>query len=330
MDHLIAQALEDILTQESTPEAVRRIEAHTSERGLWSLLHETGLVDVLLPEADGGAALGLDQAFELWALCGRHALPLPLPETQWTRAVLNAAGVAPVPSGPIGLGLGRVEPGQALSVDVSAGRCSDHVLICATDGLRLLPVSAAQMAPHGLALDARLNWTASEWSKQPVLAEPTDLRLVQALLASVQLSGAMTAVFEQTLTFVNQREQFGKPIGKFQAIQHNLSVMAEQVFAAQMAARLACHGAWSGLNPLRVAVAKARTSLASQQVTSFAHAMHGAIGFTQEFNLQLHTRRMYAWRQCAGAESQWQKKLGEAMLAQPHASLDLLRELTDL
>jgi acyl-CoA dehydrogenase len=137
-------------------------------------------------------------------------------------------------------------------------------------------------------------------------------------------------VFEQSLEHANQRQQFGKPIGKFQAIQHNLSLMAEQVFAARMAARMACQGAWPNMQPLRVAVAKARTSQAAQQVTSLAHGLHGAMGFTSEFDLQLRTRRLYAWRQCAGAETHWQQTLGQSLLNHPLHSLDVLRELSDL
>ncbi len=330
MHSLFTQALHDLLHQECSPSVVRQIEAQPRHRGLWTQLCGTGFNDILLPESAGGAALPLEAAFDLWALCGRFALPLPLPETQWARALLHAAGVEDLPSGPIGLGWAEVQTGQTLSVDVSAGPCCDHVLVSMGDGLRLLPLETAQMQAHGLALDLRLSWSADHWAAQPVLAPRTDLALVQALLAAAQMSGAMTAVFEQTLEYANQRQQFGKPIGRFQTIQHNLSILAEQVFAAAMAARLACQGEWSALSPLRVAVAKARTSMAAQQVTTLAHGLHGAIGFTHEFDLQLRTRRLYAWRQCAGAETHWQQHLGQAMLDRPCHSLDVLRELTDL
>ncbi|MDI9330896.1 MAG: acyl-CoA dehydrogenase family protein [Alphaproteobacteria bacterium] len=331
MDNLFAQALNDVLSEQCTPAEVRRIEAQPAGRGLWQHLGATGFADVLLPEAAGGAALPLEQSFDLWELCGRHALPLPLPETQWARAVLHSAGAA-WPEGPIGLGLGA-EPAmntQDLVVDVSAGRCCDHVLVSTPGGLRLLNVAQAQLQPHGLAMDARLIWRGSDWIAAPVLPVQADLRQAQALLAAAQTSGALMAVFEQTLDYANQRQQFGKPIGKFQAIQHNLSILAEHVFAARMAARLACQGPWDDVQPLRVAVAKARTSQAAQQATARAHGLHGAIGFTHEFDLQLRTRRLYAWRQCAGSESHWQIRLGQALLTQPIPSLDLLRQLSDL
>ena len=99
---------------------------------------------------------------------------------------------------------------------------------------------------------------------------------------------------------------------------------------ARMAARLACQGPMASLQTLRVAVAKTRTSQAAQHVTALAHGLHGAMGFTSEFDLQLRTRRLYAWRQCAGAETHWQQTLGQSLLNHPQHSLDVLRELSDL
>jgi acyl-CoA dehydrogenase len=338
MDNPFAIALNELLADQCTPAVVRQIENEPGDRRLWAQLTETGFADALLPEESGGAALPLEQAFDLFEACGRHALPLPLPETLWVRALLHRAGVQ-APSGPVGLGLMATSAqtpsgnGRDLYADVSAGRCCDHVLAQSPQGLRLLPVANAEVHAHGLAMDARMSWPAQVWQAQPVLALPVpmaELKTAQALLAAAQMSGAMMAVFEQSLEHANQRQQFGKPIGKFQAIQHNLSILAEQVFAARMAARLACQGGLEQVQPLRVAVAKARTSQAAQQVTSIAHGLHGAMGFTSEFDLQLRTRRLYAWRMCAGAESHWQRIVGQAALESQLPSLDLLRAWSDI
>jgi acyl-CoA dehydrogenase len=333
MDNPFAIALNDLLSDQCTAAVVRQIEAHPTERTLWAQLASSGFVDALLPEDAGGGALPLEQAFDLFEACGHHALPLPMPETMWARALLQRFGVTP-PVGPIGLGLMGVpcedQTSADLWVEVSAGRCCDHVLAQTPQGLRLLAVADAQVHPHGLVMDARMRWSADRLQAAAPLSAPTDLRAAQALLAAAQMSGALMAVFEQSLEHANQRQQFGKPIGKFQAIQHNLSLLAEQVFAARMAARLACQGELDQVHPLRVAVAKARTSQAAQQVTSLAHGLHGAMGFTSEFDLQLRTRRLYAWRMCAGAESHWQQALGRAALGCAQSSLDVLRELSDL
>ncbi len=333
MDNPFALALNDLLNDQCTPAVVRQIEAHPQDRALWTQLCATGFADALLPEEAGGAALALEQAFDLFESCGRHALPLPLPETMWARALLQGAGLT-LPAGPIGLGLPAVSPAGSnpseVWAEISAGRGCDHVLLQTPEGLRLLAVADAQVHAHGLAMDARMVWPGDRVRAAPGFNLVCDLASIQALLAAAQMSGAMMAVFEQSLDHANQRQQFGKPIGKFQAIQHNLSVLAEQVFAARMAARLACQGALDQVQPLRVAVAKSRTSQAAQQVTALAHGLHGAMGFTSEFDLQLRTRRLYAWRMCAGAESHWQRRLGEAVLAQDRCSLDVLRELSDL
>ncbi|PTN43242.1 acyl-CoA dehydrogenase, partial [Achromobacter xylosoxidans] len=81
---------------------------------------------------------------------------------------------------------------------------------------------------------------------------------------------------------------------------------------------------------LRVAVAKARCSEAALVVSELAHAVHGAIGFTEEYDLQLYTRRLHAWRQTAGSEAYWHDVAGEALLAHAGLTLDLVRTITDV
>jgi acyl-CoA dehydrogenase len=118
--------------------------------------------------------------------------------------------------------------------------------------------------------------------------------------------------------------------------------MAEHAFAARMAAQIGCGVTGEGgdadltlpdpLIPdlLRVAVAKARTSEAALEVASLSHSIHGAMGFTEAFDLQLLTRRLHHWRQTAGSESYWHRVLGQALVARPEPlSLDLMRTVTD-
>ncbi|MBC7938257.1 MAG: acyl-CoA/acyl-ACP dehydrogenase, partial [Chitinophagaceae bacterium] len=79
--------------------------------------------------------------------------------------------------------------------------------------------------------------------------------------------------------------------------------------------------------PLLCAVAKARTSEAAALVASIAHAVHGAIGITEQYDLQLRTRRLQAWRGAAGSESYWNMRIGQALLGSDHAMLpDFVRQ----
>lgn len=73
-----------------------------------------------------------------------------------------------------------------------------------------------------------------------------------------------------------------------------------------------------------------RCSEAALAVAELAHAIHGAIGFTEEYDLQLFTRRLHAWRQTAGSESYWHDVAGQALLAHTGLTLDLVRGITDV
>jgi Putative acyl-CoA dehydrogenase len=103
--------------------------------------------------------------------------------------------------------------------------------------------------------------------------------------------------------------------------------MAQHVAAAGIAAELAFAG--DGPFPARmpVAIAKARTSMAVPLVAAAAHALHGAIGVTEEYDLQLYTRRLHEWRMADGSEAYWNRLAGQALLAQPQTTItDFVRE----
>ncbi len=334
-DDLFSDAARALLRDCCTPRDVREIEAGGSPQALWGQLEDAGFADALVPQAQGGAGLALREVFEVWALCGAHVLPVPLAETMIARALLAAAG-ADRPRGSIALAQARLDDaGGVRCAVVRMGRAADAVLVRHEAGWQLLPVARAEAAPAVVRLDAGLSWDAAQSARAPrlpvALPAGLDLRTLRACALAAQLSGALREVFQRTLQFANERRQFGRPIGKFQAIQHQLAVMSEHVFAARMAARLGCSGERWLPDRLRVAVAKARTSQAALAVADAGHAIHGAIGFTEEFDLQLFTRRMHAWRQAAGSESYWHDVAG-ARLVDDHSgpTLDLLRATTDL
>lgn len=330
-DDLFSDAVAQLLSDQCTPAAVRAIEAGGDHRSLWQHLETSGFADALLPESQGGAGLNLADAYPVWALCGAHALPLPLAETMLSRALMVGAGLTP-PAGSLTLATATLTAqGELVCDTVRCGRVADQVLTVLPDRLALLPVSQAAVTDAGFCLDATLQWSAADVAAAPSAKATLDVRTLQACLYSAQLAGALMSVFQRTLAYANDRNQFGRPIGKFQAIQHQLSVMAEHVFAARMAAQLGCYSD-QGIQPHRerVAVAKARTSEAALEVASLAHSIHGAIGFTAEFDLQLDTRRLHLWRQAAGSETYWHGVLGTALVDAPDSTaLDLIRRITD-
>lgn len=335
-DDVFADAARQVLADQCTPQVVRAIEEGANgaaeTAALWEQLEATGLADAMLDEEQGGAGLGLGAVFGVLEQCGAHALPLPLADTMVARALLALAHVdAPRSRIVLARGVQSADGGVQCAL-VRNARVAQAVLVQAGDAWRLMPMDGAQQTAQALALDAGLAWTAAQWQAAPSLALPPtfDVRTLQAAVTSAQMAGALKTVFDRTLQYANERQQFGRPIGKFQAIQHQLAVMSEHVFAARMAAQLGCSGEGIEADRLRVATGKARCSQAALAVSETAHAIHGAIGFTEEYDLQLFTRRLHAWRQTAGSESYWQGVAGEALLAHHGLTLDLIRRITDV
>ena len=121
-------------------------------------------------------------------------------------------------------------------------------------------------------------------------------------------------MLEVSIRYAGERKQFGKPIGKFQAIQQQLAVLGELAAASAMAAELACDARGTALDSMRVACAKARASEAASAAAAIAHAVHGAIGVTAEHDLQLFTRRLWTWRLDFGSEVYWTRAIGSRVL----------------
>ena len=145
----------------------------------------------------------------------------------------------------------------------------------------------------------------------------------RALLAAAAISGAADRVLAMTVAYAGERVQFGKPIGRQQALQQQFAVMAEDCVAVRMAVELAA--ASDVPEPLRVAAAKSVASAAAPRVANTAHAVHGAIGISAEYDLQLYTRRLHEWRLGLGSETRWNRELGHAVLVSHAPVLDWTR-----
>ena len=127
-----------------------------------------------------------------------------------------------------------------------------------------------------------------------------------ALARAAQLRGAMEQVLAMSLRYASEREQFGRPLARFQAIQHHLAEIAGEAAATGAAVDAAAQVG----TPFAVAAAKARASQAAGTVARLAHQVHGAIGYTVEHDLHIWTTRLWAWRDEFGNEAHWWQVLG--------------------
>ena len=312
---MFAEAIEDILKDQCTPAAVRAIEAGGSPAALWEFLESAGFLELLATEAEGGADLSLAELFPILSHFGRYTVPVPVAQTIVARALVASQFAMPTGMVTLAGSLRHQADGSVTCALTPYGMIADFVLVNDGDTLLLLPCAAAQRQATGVhrSLTATLTWPDdNRASRAPHGGEL--LPAFAAALHAALLSGAMNRVFEMTLQYCNDRNQFGKSLGKFQAVQHQLSVMAEHTAAASIAAEAAFQGAGKTPSLLAAAMAKSRTSEAAVLVASTAHALHGAIGVTEEYDLQLLTRRLHEWRMAHGSEAYWNRVVGEHVL----------------
>jgi acyl-CoA dehydrogenase len=133
----------------------------------------------------------------------------------------------------------------------------------------------------------------------------------------VQISAALEQVLAWTVQYAGERVQFGRPLGKFQAIQMELAQMAGESTstAALVDAAVQALDRGEATVVLAAAAAKVRAGEAVERVAKLAHQVHGAIGFTQEHRLHHLTRRCWSWRDEAGNELVWSRALGGGLVA---------------
>lgn len=151
--------------------------------------------------------------------------------------------------------------------------------------------------------------------------------LLDAALANVALmGGALERCLEMSIDHANTRVQFGKPLGKQQAVQQNLALLAEETAAVAVAAQAAARARDFGDAVFEIGCAKLRANQAAGRGAAIAHQVHGAIGFTQEYPLHHYTRALTHWRSAAGNDAYWAERVGGFVAAQ--GGLGLWTELT--
>jgi acyl-CoA dehydrogenase len=333
---LLGDTVTRLFTDLVTKELIESAEKGAWPEALWRALEEGGLTLPLVPEVLGGAGGAWLDAHVVVRAAGRHAAPVPLAETIVASWLLAGAGLE-VPFGPLTLApvhrddaLILARAGGAWRVRGSAARvpwgaAAGHVVVVGeADGrtmIALVARGAARVRPdRNLALEPR---DTLVFDDAPVLAaapaaaglRADAVTLYGALARSAQMAGALESLLTQSTRYVGERRQFGRPIGSFQAIQHQLAVLAGHAAAAGIAAERAFAAADAGDPGFEVAVAKIRAGEAAGLGASIAHQVHGAIGFTYEHSLHFATRRLWSWRAEFGSESRWAGELGRTVTA---------------
>jgi acyl-CoA dehydrogenase len=187
--------------------------------------------------------------------------------------------------------------------------------------IALVARGSAKVEPDvNLALEPR---DTLGWSSARVLAAALAgaglpghaLSSAGALARSAQMAGGLEFLLSQSVKYVTERVQFGRPLASFQAIQHQLALLAGHTAAAGIAAQKGFAAMDAGNAGFEIACAKIRTGEAAGLGAAIAHQCHGAIGFTYEHSLHFVTRRLWSWRAEFGAEAHWAAALGREVAA---------------
>lgn len=328
---LLADQLEKLLSAQVNADRLAELEAGGTSPGLWQAIEEMGVADVMCIGKDD-AGLGWQDCAELFRVLGRHAAPLPLAETLFGRRLLSQASLV-IPEGPLAV----IDPSANANIQLDAAGCLQgeaSMVSWASWATQLLGVAhrgeeaflfsvggndvAARISPCDTL--ERVPTSAIDFSGiTPLAVVPiNDALLVRsglAVMRALMISGGCDKVVELAVDYANTRKQFGKPIGKFQALQHQLAEASCRAAAAEMAAKYACRELDGSQLLEGASIAKYTASVAAKDVSRIAHQVFGAIGITDEHELHYFTRRLWQWRAEAGNERYWSQQLGNQVLA---------------
>jgi acyl-CoA dehydrogenase len=293
----------------------------------WERAVDIGLPRMMLSESAGGADCTWRDVQGVFHAAGRFASSLPLADSVLAGRIL-AAGGATVPASPLGLSVRCT--GQIRSINgewrfsgEAAGIClypSTELVVAVIDtgdsvsAIVLDPARARNiLTGQNLAGESRARLIFGEIPVKVVESGDLDLRHLLdqcALLRCAQISGALVATLERSVDYATNRKQFGRAIGQFQSVRQALALLAEEVMAVDAACSAAFLAADHGDYGFEIACAKLRANEAIGVATAIAHQVHGAIGFTQEFDLRHLTQRLLSWRTEYGNDQFWAKRLG--------------------
>ncbi len=295
---------------------------------LWTTCEQAGLARLTLPESAGGSDGTLDDAATLLDAAGAYAARVPLAETDLLGGWLAHAAGLDVPDGPLVAVAGSLSGTSAVSGTlprVPWGRSVAAVVVLAGTRVLVLDPSTAEITEGtNVAEEPRDTLTFSGATPLAGADAPAgaadELALRAALGRSLLLAGAARGALARSIGYAGERVQFGRPIGKFQAVQQQLAEAGAEVAAASAASGAAARtastdGFDAASTAFAVAAAKARCGEAATAVARIAHQVHGAIGFTREHDLRLVTTRLWAWRDEDGHDAHWNDHVGAAALA---------------
>ncbi|HVR38701.1 MAG TPA: acyl-CoA dehydrogenase family protein [Thermoanaerobaculia bacterium] len=298
---MLKQSAREFLARECKPERVRAAIATDTadDRELFAAAAEQGWTALIIPETYGGLGLGSVDLAVVAEEMGRACMPGPLFATIFASAAIMSAGTEEQKRRwlePIAAGEMRATVALGNEFVLDAG-VADLILRFTSDGIEEIENANPQRTPSMDETRKLYSWSVSAMpplsvtrQRPKAAAWPPHSKDIAIVALCAEMVGGMQWVLDTTVEYAKTRQQFGRVIGSFQAVQH---MCADMLLLTESARSATYNAAWS-LKPLDVSIAKAYCSDAYREVCNRGIQVHGGIGFTWEHDLQLYFKRAKA------------------------------------
>lgn len=255
----------------------------------WSACAEMGWLSMLVPESYDGLGLGVAEAVMVFREIGRNLIPGPFRSTALAALLAARAGEGDLARA---LGTGTRKAGLLvgdMGVDVSLG---DLILSISKDESAIFTVEAAEPIA---AMDPGVRLSRVTLGTKQISLRDDGFFATALALISAELLGVLEAVRDMSATHAQVREQFGKPIGSFQAVKHRCADMAVAAYAVQSQLFMAATRIDAGLDDALFHAASGHVLAVNFTKRSTADNIqnHGGIGVTDEHDCHLYLKRAH-------------------------------------
>lgn len=310
---MIADAVRDFLRRELPLERLRPGAAPVDEKAVWQRMAELGWFGVGLPEAAGGSGLGLVEEILIQRECGRHLVSPNMLARVMAGHVAIAAGDAEAASqfacGERACSFAVLHSGNEGAAFLLDWNGADAVVASAESGMHLFEPDALAVPIPCECVDESVTLATSliEFDKATSLVAPgtASLGLRLDVLLAASLAGLALGACELAVEYAKIREQFGKPIGSFQAIKHRCADMAVRQRLAWYQTCLGALKLQAGADDagLQVASAMLLASEAARENGRACIQIHGGIGFQAECDAHWFLKRALVYDLAGGGEA---------------------------
>jgi alkylation response protein AidB-like acyl-CoA dehydrogenase len=316
----IKSTAREFIADRFKPEKVRELAGSESpyDEEIWKQMCELGWPGIAIAEEHGGQGLGVVELVILQEELGYACAPSPMVSNAFAGALIERAGSDEQKSRWLpGIASGSGRGAAAFTPDdeplVGAAQGSAILVLNDGDGARLVEPGDATLERLDLIDTTRAYFRVSAEGGDPLPGDVAPAVAVGAVALAAELVGVAQRALEMANDYAKEREQFGRPIGAYQAVSHRL---ADMLWDVEEARSLLYYAAWAADSepeslPLAAAMAKARASDAATSVTHNAIQTFGGIGFTWEHDIHFFLKRARVGAQLLGTARQHRERVAE-------------------